>query len=68
MKRIKIIIIIIINKIESFVIVTNHNFFLNEDFFRKSTKTKLLTKYIHVCTSHHQLHMQTLYIIQNELI
>ena len=42
--------------------------FLKEDFIRKPTKTTLLTKYIHVCTSHHQLHMQTLYIIQNELI
>ena len=43
-------------------------FFLKEDFIRKSAKTTLLIKYIHVCTSHHQLHMQTLYIIQNELI
>ena len=42
-------------------------FFLNEDFIRKSTKTTLLTKYIHICTSHHQLHIQTLYIIQNEV-
>ena len=45
-------------------------FILMEDFIRKSTKSTLLTKYIHIliCTTHHQLHMQTLYIIQNELI
>ena len=42
--------------------------FLKEDFIRKSTKTKLITKYIHICTSHHQLHIQTLYIIQNEVL
>ena len=40
-------------------------FFGKEDFIRKSTKTTLLTKYIHICTSHHQLHIQTLYIIQD---
>ena len=34
---------------------------------RKSTKTTLLTKYKHICTLHHQLHIQTLYIIQNVL-
>ena len=39
--------------------------FLKEDFTRKSTKTILLTKYIHRCTSHHQLHIQTPYIIQD---
>ena len=43
-------------------------FALKEDVIRKSTKTTLLTNYIHVCTSHHQQHMQTLYIVQNELI
>ena len=42
--------------------------FLKEDSIKKLAKTTLLIKYIHVCTSHHQLHMQTLYIIQNELI
>ena len=31
-------------------------------------KTTLLTKYIHICTSHHQLHIQTLHIIQNEVL
>ena len=40
-------------------------FFLKEDFIRKSTKTTLFTKYIHICTSHHHLHIQTLYIIPN---
>ena len=45
----------------SFVIVV----FLKEDFIRKSPKTTLFTKYIHICTSHHQLHIQTLYIIPN---
>ena len=44
------------------------NFFLKEDFIRKSTKTTLLTKYIHICTSHHQLHLQTLHTIQNEVL
>ena len=44
------------------------SFFLKEDFIRKSTKTTLLTKYIHVCTSHHQLHIQTLHIRQNEVL
>ena len=48
--------------------VPRYVFFLKKDFIRKSTKTTLLTKYLHVCTSHHQLHMQTLYILQNELI
>ena len=43
-------------------------FFLKEDFIRKSTKTTLLTKYIHICTFHHQLHLQTLHIIQNEVL
>ena len=42
-----------------------YTFFLKKDFIEKSTKTTLLTKYIHICTSHHQLHIQTLYIIQN---
>ena len=42
--------------------------FFKEDFIRKSTKTTLLTKYIHICTSHHQLHLQTLHIIQNEVL
>ena len=42
--------------------------FLNEDFITKSTQTTLLTKYIHICTSHHQLHIQTLHIIQNEVL
>ena len=42
--------------------------FLKEDFIRKSTKTTLLTKYIHICTSYHQLHLQTLHIIQNEVL
>ena len=41
--------------------------FLKEHFIRKSTKTTLLTKYIHICTSHHQLHIQALYIMQNEV-
>ena len=41
---------------------------LKEDFIRKSTTTTLLTKYIHICTSHHQLHLQTLHIIQNEVL
>ena len=36
-------------------------FFGKEDFIRKSTKTTLLTKYIHICISH----IQTLYIIHN---
>ena len=42
--------------------------FLKEDFIRKSTKTTLLTKYIHICTSHHQLHLQTLHILQHEVL
>ena len=42
--------------------------FLNDDFIRKSIKTALITKYIHICTSHHQLHLQTLHIIQNEVL
>ena len=44
--------------------------FLKEDFIRKSTKTTILTKYIHIIIMYipHQLHMQTLYIIQNEMI
>ena len=39
--------------------------FLKEDFIRKSTKIIILTKYIHI--SHVQLHIQTLYIIQNKM-
>ena len=42
-------------------------FFRKEDFIRKSTKTTLLTKYTQICSSHHQLNIQTLYIIQNEI-
>ena len=42
-----------------------YTFFLKKDFIEKSTKTTLLTKYIHICTSHHPMHIQTLYIIQN---
>ena len=45
-----------------------NNFFGKEDFIRKSIKTALLTKYIHICTSHHQLHIQTLYIVQKEVL
>ena len=41
--------------------------FLKEDVIRKLTKVTLLTKSIHICTSHHQLHIQTLYIMQNEV-
>ena len=32
---------------------------------QQKLKTTLFTKYIHICTSHHQLHIQTLYIIPN---
>ena len=34
---------------------------------QQKLKTTLFTKYIHICTSHHQLyiHVQTLYIIPN---
>ena len=32
---------------------------------QQKLKTMLFTKYIHICTSHHQLHIQTLYIIPN---
>ena len=42
--------------------------FLKEDFITKSTKTTLFTKYIHICTSHHQLHIKTQHIIQNEVL
>ena len=43
-------------------------YFFKEDFIRKLTKTTLLTKYIHIRTFHRQLHIQTLHIIQNELL
>ena len=43
-------------------------FFVREIVLENQQKTILLTKYIHICTTHHALHMQTLYIIQNELI
>ena len=39
--------------------------FFKERFYLKINKTTLFTKYIHICTSHHQLHIQTLYIIPN---
>ena len=44
--------------------------FLNKDFIRKSIKITILTKYIglHICTSHHQPHIQILHIIQNEVL
>ena len=49
--------------------VSNHKNTINsifyEDFIRKSTKIALLTKCIHMYISHHQLHIQTLYIIQD---
>ena len=32
---------------------------------QQKLKTTLFTKYLHICTSHHQLHIQTLYIIPN---
>ena len=32
---------------------------------QQKLKTTLFTKYIHIGTSHHQLHIQTLYIIPN---
>ena len=32
---------------------------------QQKLKTTLFTKYIHICTSHYQLLIQTLYIIQN---
>ena len=42
--------------------------FSKEDYIRNSTKTTLLTKYIHICTMYIPTlpHMQTLYIIRNE--
>ena len=41
---------------------------LKEDFIRKSTKSTLLTKYKYInCTSHHQLHIQTLHMIQKKV-
>ena len=32
---------------------------------QQKLKTTLFTKYIHICTSHHQLYIQTLYIMPN---
>ena len=59
-----------VSKLFNFIMYADDTslFFLKEDFIRKSTKTTLLTKYIHICTSHHQLHLQTLHIIQNSTV